>query len=247
MEAPIEKRLEELARRAGATGRVFTSRFLEACDEPTAEAAARRAGVRAAFWGGYPEAERRMAAFYAEEAPLEWPIRALCVTWNAKFADPAHRDLLGALMGLGIRRETLGDIAPGRYRGAPCAWVFAEEEVADYIAANLQSAGRASLKVTIPDTEPTILPPEGRTLRLTVQQERLDAIVAAAFRLSRSEAQRRIAAGLVKHNHVPCLRSDARVEEGDILSVRGHGRLKVKAFGGQNRRGRQVVEVFVYG
>ena len=249
MDAPLEKRLDELALRAGRAGRTCFTRFLEPNEIRAARRAAARAGAQVAFWGGYEGAERRVAAFYDADAPegADWPVRPLRLQWNAKFASPGHRDLLGAVMGLGIDRDTTGDIAMGEYRGAPCAYLFALEEVADYIAANLEGAGRASLKVCAADGTPALLPPEGVDLRLTVQQERLDAVVAAACRLSRSEAQRLIAAGLVKLNHEPCLRADARLAEGDMISVRGHGRVRVTAFQGESRRGRRVVQAFKYG
>ena len=249
MDGALEKRLNELALRAGHTGRVCATRFLEPSALGMVNAAAARAGVKVALWGGYDGAERRVAAFYAED-PLEagdWPIQALRLQWNGRFATPGHRDLLGAVMGLGIEREMTGDIAMGTYRDAPCAYLFALREVADYVAANLDSAGRASLKVSVATEEPALLPPEGESLRLTVQQQRLDAVLAAACRLSRSEAQRLIAAGLVKLNHVPQLRPDARLEEGDLISARGYGRVRVTAFQGESRRGRQVVQVFRYG
>ena len=76
---------------------------------------------------------------------------------------------------------------------------------------------------------------------------RLDAVLAAACRLSRSEAQRLVAAGLVKLNHAPTLRGDAKLSEGDLISARGYGRVKVVAFQGESRRGRQIVQVFKYG
>ena len=154
---------------------------------------------------------------------------------------------LGAAMGLGVERDTLGDVALGQRRDAPCAWLFCLEEVAGYVCASFESAGRAAVRLSVETEAPGILPPEGTALRATVQQLRLDAVVAAACRLSRSEAQRLIAAGLVKLNHVPNLRADARLEAGDLLSVRGHGRVRVDALQGESRRGRQVVSLFVYG
>ena len=243
------KRLNELALRAGHTGRVQYTRFLEPSMADAVRAAANRAGVRAAFWGGYPEAERRVAAFYDADPPdpEEYPLTALRMEWNAKFAHPAHRDLLGALMGLGIERETTGDIAMGDWRGGECAYLFALREMADYIAAGLESAGRASLRLSLADETPALRPPEGEMLRVTVQNERLDAVLAAGCRLSRSEAQRLIAAGLVKLNHVPNLHADARLVEGDLISARGFGRLRVQALQGESRRGRQVVLLFRYG
>ena len=249
MDGALEKRLNELALRARHTGRICATRFLEPSALAMVNAAAAHAGVKATLWGGYEGAERRVAAFYADDPPeaADWPIRALRLHWNGKFATPGHRDLLGAVMGLGIEREMTGDIAMGEYRGAPCAYLFALAEVADYIAANLDGAGRAALKVAVAAETPALAPPEGESLRLTVQQQRLDAVLAAACRLSRGEAQRLIAAGLVKLNHVPQLRPDARLNEGDLISARGYGRVKVTAFQGESRRGRQVVQVFRYG
>ena len=249
MDGALDKRLNELALRAQHTGRVCATRFLEPATLAAVNAAAARAGVKVALWGGYDGAERCVAAFYADDPPGagDWPMVALRLQWNGKFANPGHRDLLGAVMGLGIEREMIGDIAMGTYRDAPCAYLFALEEVADYIAANLDSAGRASLKVSMAMEPPQLSPPEDESLRLTVQQQRLDAVLAAACRLSRSEAQRLIAAGLVKLNHVPQLRPDARLSEGDLISARGYGRVKVTAFQGESRRGRQVVQVFRYG
>ena len=245
----LEKRLNELALRAAHTGTACYTRFLEPSQADVVRAAAARAGVKACFWGGYEGAERCVAAFCDMEPPepWEWPIVALRLSWNAKFASPGHRDLLGAVMGLGIERETTGDIAMGEYRGGPCAYLFALEDMADYIAANLDSAGRAALKACVAEETPALTPPEGTTLRLTVQQERLDAVLAAACRLSRSEAQRLIGAGLVKLNHVPNTHADAHLSEGDLISARGYGRVRAVAFQGESRRGRQVVQVFKYG
>lgn len=248
MIAPEQKRLEELALRAAYTGGPAFTRFLEPSMLDAARGAANRAGAHAAFYGGFEEAERRMAAFYADEppAPEDYPLAVLRIDWNDRFNHPGHRDLLGAAMGLGLERETLGDIAPGARDGAPCAYLFCLADVAGYICANLASAGRATVKVSVETGAPNILPPEGERLRLTVQNERLDAVLAAACRLSRAEAQRLIAAGLVKLNHVPNLRADARLREGDLISARGLGRVRVEEFLGESRRGRRVVSAFRY-
>lgn len=245
----LEKRLNELALRAAHTGVACASRFLEPSQLDLARAAANRAGSRVAFWGGYEGAERVIAAFYDVDPPepWDWPVQALRIEWNAKFSNPGHRDLLGAVMGLGIERETTGDIAMGEYRGEKCAYLFALSDMADYIAASLEGAGRASVKVRVAEETPRLLPPEGVEMRLTVQQERLDAVLAAACRLSRGEAQKLVAAGLVKLNHAVNTHSDAKLSAGDLISARGHGRIRVDAFGGETRRGRRVVTVFKYG
>ena len=240
------RRLRELALRACYAGEVACTRFLEPPMEREALSAANAAGVRARFWGGYPDAERRIAAFYADEAPADgdFPIACLALRWNPKYASPGHRDLLGAVMGLGLARDATGDIAPCAEDG--CACLFVHRDVSDYIRANLESAGRAALKVEALDELPTLRQPEGTQLRATVSSERLDAVLAAGLKLSRSEAQRLIESGLVKRNHAPELRGDVHLEEGDLLSVRGYGRMKVLEFEGRTRKGRLAVRLFRY-
>lgn len=240
------KRLRELALRTHYGGATAYTRFLEPPMEREVLAAANAAGVRADFWGGYPGAERRMAAFYAGEVPdpADYPLCCLELHWNPKYAHPGHRDLLGAVMGLGLERDATGDIAPGAAEG--CAYLFAHRDVESYIRANLESAGHAALRVERADADPAIREPEGEQLRVTVSSERLDAVVAAGLKLSRGEAQRLIEAGLVKRNHAPELRGDAHLEEGDLLSVRGYGRMKIIEFEGRTRKGRLAVRIFRY-
>ena len=176
------RRLRELALRASHRGEPTYTHFLDLAQAQTARVVARETGVSIALNGGYPDAERCVAAFYMGEAPetSEWPICPLRVEWNEKFSNPGHRDLLGAVMHLGIERETTGDIVMGEYRGAACAYLFALDEIADYVVASLERAGHAALKVTIAGEAPVLTPPRGDALRLTVQQERLDAVLQAA-------------------------------------------------------------------
>ena len=231
-----KKRLSELALRASYTGRAQFTHFLEPAAERDALSAAHAAGAQVRFFGGYDGAERRVAAFYAEVPPEdgEYPLQALALRWNAKFASAQHRDLLGAL----------GDVALSNRPGE--AYLFCLNEIAAYIAANLESAGRAKLTVS-PAESVDVAEPEGTELRVTVQSLRLDAVLAAGYNLSRAEAQKLIAAGLVKLNHAPELRGDAKLEAGSLLSARGYGRLRVDEIQGESRRGRTVLKLFRYG
>lgn len=240
------RRLRELALRARHGSGVCYTRFLEPSMEQNARAAAREAEVELALWGGYPEAERRIAAFYAGEAPdaQDYPVACLELNWNPKYASPGHRDLLGATLGLGLERDATGDVAMGAAEGS--AFLFVHRDVEDYILANLTSAGRATLKTRRAAQSPELRPPEGVLLRVTVNSPRLDAVLAAGLRLSRGEAQRLIDGGLVKRNHAEALRGDLHLEEGDLLSVRGYGRMRVEGFEGFTRKGRQAVRLFRY-
>lgn len=240
------KRLRELALRAAYSGKACFTRFLEPPLERDVLSAAHECGVQAAFFGGWESAERRIAAFHSGEEPEMWeyPIACLEMKWNPKYASPGHRDLLGAVMGLGLERDATGDIAMGAQEGT--AYLFAHRDVENYICGNLEAAGRASLKLRPFSQEPALRPPEGEELRVTVSSERLDAVIAAGLKLSRSEAQRLIEGGLVKRCHIIALRGDIHLQEGDLLSVRGYGRMRVLAFEGQTRRGRLAVRLFRY-
>ena len=239
-----EKRLRELALRAAHACAPTYTRFLEPPMEIACRAAANFAGCEVAFEGGYEGAERRMAGFYAGGAEaLSFPIRRLRVDWNARYGSPGHRDILGALMGLGVGRETLGDIALLKEG----ALLFVHEDIADYVAANLESCGRVKVRVSPCGEEVAPPEPEGTLVYRTVPSQRLDAVLAAAYDLSRQKAQEMIRAELVKVDHAVETRADARLEAGSLVSARGLGRFRVQEVTGLTRKGRVGLRLFVYG
>ena len=243
-DAPMPfERLLELASQAEGQGRCRFTPFLTPPEATLAEAAARRAGVGCTLFGGYEGAERRMARFcppQCEEAPF--PLAALRVTWPRQSA-PAHRDLLGGLMALGIRRDRTGDILTG----AEQATLFVEAPLADTVLGGLAEAGRIRLQVAPAQAGDLPVAQPGEEVRFTVQSARLDAVIADAFHLSRGDAADLIEAGAVKLRHAPTLRPDARVAPGDAISVRGYGRLSVEQIGEPTRKGRLPVTLIRYG
>ena len=183
-----------------------------------------------------------MAGFYAGGAEaLSFPIRRLRVDWNARYGSIGHRDILGALMGLGIERETLGDIAMLKEG----ALFFVHEDMADYVAANL-NCGRVKVRVSPCGEEVAPPEPEGTLLYRTVPSQRLDAVLAAAYDLSRQKAQEMIRAGLVKADHAVETRADAHLEAGSLVSARGLGRFCLREVTGLTQ-GRVGLRLFVYG
>lgn len=241
----FEKRLRELAIRASKRGEAAFTHFMDLNQIQLAIAAANSEGVRLVLEGGHPDAERRMGAFYDYEPPeqWQWPIQPVELTWRAQFGSPGHRDLLGALMGLGFERERMGDIVLSGDR----AYVFAEPEIADYIVRSIESAGRVTIRARLTEGVPELPPPAGRTFRDTVPSMRLDAILAAGFSLSRSEASDRIAHGKAFVNQALQIRPDAEVQEGDLISLRGEGRMRIESVDGETRKGRIAVKIFRYG
>ena len=147
----------------------------------------------------------------------------------------SHRDYLGALTGLGVKREIAGDILV-RENGAD---LIVLSEMADYLAANFEQAGRVTLtarKLLLSD----LILPEGRReeFRDTVASLRLDNLVAAAFSISRSDAAEAIQRGLVSVNSLILQKPDAPVREGDRIVSRGKGKVLLAQVGGTTKKGR---------
>ena len=240
--AQVQHRLDELAARTSRTGRPCYTGFLSPAEAQWAYASSRRQRVNVSFEGGFEDAERRIACFWEDEEPDDYPLTALEMTWPHQCA-PGHRDVLGSVMGLGIKRSLVGDIVILQESG----YLFAERQMAQHIAQTLASAGRIRLQLRVLDELPQLEPPKGVEVRDTVASLRLDAVVAGGFHLSRTDAAELIAAGHVKLRHLPTERTDARVGEGDAISVRGYGRLVVEQVGSPTKKGRLPLILMRYG
>lgn len=236
-------RLGESARIAARTGLARYSCFLDPAQAQSAFLCAHREGVHVALWGGYQDAERVVARFSDAHEEASWPIVCLRALRNTRFASAiTHRDVLGAAMALGLKRERLGDILIS----GEAVFLFTLEENAGYIAANLVSAGRETLGFEPVLGDVSLPEPEGRKVHDTVASLRLDAVLGAAFDLSRAQAQEAIRAGKVRLDHVEELRTDAQVDEGALISLRGTGRARLLQVGSLTRKGRIGVEIFRY-
>ena len=241
--ALLARRLDELAARAERTGQPCFTGFLTPPEADMAMVSAQRRGIEVRLEGGYEDAERRMARFTPPDGWEEpFPITALEATWPHQTA-PGHRDLLGSVLGLGIRRSCVGDIVVLADR----AYLFLETQLAEHVALSLTSAGRVQIRTRLLEAWPDVAPPQGVEVRDTVSSLRLDAVVSGGFGLSRAAAAELIAAGHVKLRHVPTQRPDARVCEGDAISARGYGRLVIDQVGAPTKKGRLPVRLIRYG
>jgi len=191
-------------------------------------------------FGGYENAERQMLVYlpeyldkdslYEEDSPL--------VCLRATFFDgdtPSHRDFLGALMGEGIARETIGDICVGK---GQCDF-FVTAEIAPYILQNFIGAGRTKVHLEqIPLSEVSVPEPETKEINDTVASVRLDSIISSGFRIGRSAAAQYVNAGKVAIDGLPCEKPDKSIDEGAKISVRGLGKIKLRSINGQTKKGR---------
>ncbi len=199
-------------------------------------------------FGGYADAERKMLCWlpdYLEEDSLmdgDSPLVCLRATfWDGD--TPSHRDFLGALIGAGIARETLGDICVGK---ASCDF-FVTVEMAPYILQNFTSAGKTHLHLEqIPLSEVEIAEPEVKEIKDTVASLRLDSIISSGFRIGRTLAAQYISAGKAAIEGLPCEKPDKAVAEGMKISVRGLGKIRLTTVGGNTKKGRISVVIHRY-
>lgn len=199
-------------------------------------------------FGGHEGAERRMLVYlpeYLEESYLmEEDSPVVCL--RAVFYEgdcPTHRDFLGALMGAGVARETVGDICVGK---GSCDF-FVTREIAPYLLQSFDSAGRTKFRLSqVPLTEAQIPEPEVKIIKDTLASIRLDAVISSGFRVGRSAAAEYVSAGRAAINGLPCTKSDKSVSEGDTVSVRGMGKIKLAQVNGQTKKGRISVLIERY-
>jgi RNA-binding protein YlmH len=198
--------------------------------------------------GGYEEAERKMLVYlpdYLEESVL-YEEDSPCVCLRATFYQgdsPNHRDFLGALMGAGIGRETVGDICVGK---SNCDF-FVTAEIAPYILQNFTSAGRTKLHLAqIPLSEASIPEPEVKEIKDTLASLRLDSVISSGFRIGRSLASQYVTQGKAAIDGLPCEKPDKAVAEGCKISVRGLGKIKLHTVNGRTKKDRISVVIHRY-
>ena len=187
--------------------------------------------------GGYEGAERIRIAFVDSDfnGTVDMGIRALKVNWDPRFRLLTHRDVLGSLMGLGIDRSKFGDVIV--QQGG--AQILVDESVADFVIQNFTKIAMVSVSVEAIELA-DIAPKEEKIkeVRTTVASLRLDAVASSGFSVSRTKLVSAINAGLLQVNWQPAKGASQEVKEGDIISMRGRGRMKVEAITGTSRKGR---------
>jgi len=197
-------------------------------------------------YGGYELSERQMAAFLPDAFSYDYryPVKVIKISpANRKFAESlSHRDYLGALMNLGIDRCKLGDILVDE----DSALLFAAEGIAGYIAENLSQVRHTIVTTEIKDTADISYTPRYETVKGTVSSIRLDTVLAAAYPLSRSKLSVFIESGKVFINGKLITGNGHSVKEGDVISVRGLGRIVYEGIISETKKGRYLISLRKY-
>ncbi len=212
--------------------------------------------AKTVFYGIFDDAERNAAVMlpyyvdasdcdslhrYFADNPEDNPLAVIEVEKD-RFSKPlSHRDYLGALMSLGIKREMTGDIVVSE---SGCR-IAVLSHMATFIAENLCKAGRGTLKAKVISAQSidNSKKPVGVEDSFTVSSMRLDSVIKNAFNVSRSDACKAIESGIVFVNDAECLKADKKINSGDKIVFRRKGRIIVENCSGVSKKGRTIVVI----
>lgn len=190
--------------------------------------------------GGFETAERMKAAFVCKDfrGEVAFSVEAAMVEWDSRYYQLTHRDVLGGLLALGIKRGVLGDIlmVPGGCQ------IIGDASITPFLLNELQRIGAANVKskrIELSELQPR--PETVKEIRSTVASLRLDSVAAAGFGTSRTQMTEEIQAEKVKVNWKDVKSPAQMVKAGDVISFRGRGRVEIVEITGQTKKGRTGV------
>lgn len=190
------------------------------------------------FEGGYKAAERKRLVLFPEYLfpdLVETQIAIFKIKGNFSFQNLTHRDFLGAVMGLGLQRKVIGDIL----LHSEFAQLITAVEVKDIIELKLDKVHQVPVEIEAISADEIIKPTQHeKEILTTVPSMRLDAVASSGFGDSRSKMSRAIKNEEVKLNWKVESDPAAEVEIGDLISVRGRGRVKVEEDRGLSNKDR---------
>lgn len=239
------KRYAKLSERAATKGIYTETPFLT--EGEMSALRMERLSLPPRFEGGYEEAERCLAVFgSAEDFGYEWesPIRILKISPKLqKFADALnHRDFLGAILNLGIKRETLGDLLIFENT----AYLFVLEKMALYLSENLTRVRHTDVNISFCDALPEGVGVKLEEKCVIAPSARVDALTAAVFGLSRNEGKSLVEKERVSLSGRILSDPSKEIPEGAKVSVRGYGKFYFDGAVGETRSGRCRMKIRLF-
>ncbi len=202
--------------------------------------------IKTCFFGGYEQAERGIIAFYKANKQInkkDFLIGILEISYNPKYARLTHRDFLGALIGLGLDRAKFGDIILDENK----AICFIKKDILEYVLLNLKKVAKTKVSLNIYSIDKYFVPNmHYKTKNIIVKSTRIDAILAAAFNISRAKALDFIKAQKVFLNWNLQLSPSKNICENDIITIRGVGRIKILNFVSKTKKDNIVLNILKY-
>ncbi|MCR4587751.1 MAG: hypothetical protein K5682_05030 [Lachnospiraceae bacterium] len=200
------------------------------------------------MWGGIEGCERKVVRFGSPEElgyEEDYPIVCLEIAPRMqKFADHLeHRDVLGALMNQGIRREVLGDI----FFEENVAYLFCLSSIAEYLQDTLKQIRHTAIQVRVCENVPDLSGGKPKEKETTVASERIDVMIAECYNLSRSVCSELFHQGRVFLNGRQTEQTSAQLKAEDLVTVRGFGRFRYKENLGMTKKGKIRVVIELWG
>lgn len=241
-----KKRLIDLSKQANRKGIVLFSDFLNLNELNIYHQSEKLFETKTESFGGVLYAERQIIAFIPDALCYEWnyPITALCITpAYPKFAEKlGHRDILGAIMKLGVDRSKIGDIIIGD----GVYYLLCEENIADYFKENLDKVRHTIVKLEACSPDTITITQELEEKDGIITSNRLDSVIACVHKLSRSQALELFRQEKVFVNGRVITNATYTCHAGDIISVRGYGRFIYLSEHGETNKGRLKFKYNLY-
>ena len=186
------------------------------------------------FFGGFDDSQRVVLCCYPQWCEnIVFPISSISIIYSKKY-NLTHRDFLGTLMGLGIKREVIGDILIEDGR----AVVFCLNEIIDYILEQIKKVGNVGVELLKGFTSPL---PQGSKLvefSTTVASNRLDCVISALISCSRNDALKKLSLNFVSVNSVITDKATKPVLKDDVISIKGYGKYIISSINDKTRKDR---------
>lgn len=192
--------------------------------------------------GGYDESERKIVfiyPFYMDYEDINETLRFIQIEGNFKFKSISHKDYLGSLLSLGIKREKIGDII---IRENFCQ-VIVTFDICDFILMNLEKVARNNVKLKeISRKEVVYNPPNYKEINFTVSSSRIDCIISGLYNISRQESAKLISNEKVQVNYEKITSCSKEIKSESLISVRGKGRSQINNIGSLTKKGKVKVQ-----
>ena len=195
------------------------------------------------FDGGY-EAAERVRIFIAPEywyfQEEDSNLAFFSIKGENKFHRLNHRDYLGAILNLGLKREKFGDLLLSEREKQ----VVVAKEIADYVQFQLNQVGKTKVELQRIDREQLIPPVQKlEEINFSVSSLRIDTVTAHVFKQSRAKVADFIKGKNLKVNWQVVDQVDFTLEPGDIISLKGFGRYKFLEQEGNTKKGRFRIKI----
>lgn len=205
-----------------------------------------RTNLKVKFEGGFPFSERKRALIYPdyfEPKNSDYEIKAYEIKYSYKFNKLKHQNILGTLLGAGIKREQLGDIV-----NDDVTWQFVcTAQIGKYLEQETKKIGNVPvLFEEIKMNKLLAVKPNVERKRLTITSLRLDNIIANVYNISRQTTKQLIKNERCKVNFAVINDPDYKVDRSDMISVRGFGRFQIQELDGMTKKGRNIIQIIKF-